>query len=106
MSRPGGACLMCLGFDEGVTRNNYFLPGAEGPEPSALLLNGIIGNLAVELLLRELADPPPVNALFYDRESLRIAAEERRGREHCPVCGPGAHERIRRVASPIEFITA
>lgn len=94
LSRPGRACLRCLGFDLDATRNSYFLNDGE-PEPSSLLLNSIIGSLAVEHAISEISGQlSPINRIAYDRESCTIVRETLLGKNNCQICGPGSNEHI------------
>ena len=89
MSRPDGPCLMCLGFDVTGNKNTYFIPRLNGPEPSSILLNGVVGALGVELAIQEISERiNDANYVAYDRQSMSIAKSQGERRESCPVCGP------------------
>lgn len=88
ISRPGGPCLRCLGFDLDGTKHTYYAPEAT-PEPSSLLLNSIVAALAAEAVVRELCGAlAPVNFIAYDRERCHLARGEVAARPGCAICGP------------------
>lgn len=88
VSRPSGACLRCLGFDLETASNTYFLPERLEPEPSSLLLNGIVGALAAECLLMEITNRlNPANRISYNRGSLSTSMESLEGGWDCRICG-------------------
>jgi molybdopterin/thiamine biosynthesis adenylyltransferase len=100
VSRPGDACLQCLGFGGEIREHNYFLPDSGEPEPSSVLLNSLVATLAVECVTRELVgELAPVNLVSYDRGTLSIQTVSRPASEHCNVCGEGAGTHVRSVGS-------
>jgi molybdopterin/thiamine biosynthesis adenylyltransferase len=97
VSRPGHACLMCLGFGLANPKNDYYsLDGT--PEPSSILINNIVATLAVERLIADLqGNRIDVNHVAYDRDNLAIVSRRIRSRSSCPVCGPAARQNVLNV---------
>ncbi len=98
LSRPGGACLRCLGFDVEGTKNNYFVPSSDAPEPSSLLLNAVVGALAVECSLGIVSESVLSNRIEYDRGTMSIVKHTLDGKPNCTICGPQANDHICRAA--------
>jgi molybdopterin/thiamine biosynthesis adenylyltransferase len=90
VSRPGGACLSCLGFRGNLSEHNYFLPSSSVPEPSSFLLNCMAATLACECLLADIDGSLRVNRLAYDRGDFRTTGELLPPCSSCSVCGVDA----------------
>jgi adenylyltransferase/sulfurtransferase len=89
VSRPGEACLQCVGFFPGV-EHGYLGPGTEAAEPSSYLLTSLVAALAGEVVLRELVDGFAGNLVTYDRETLVTTVTRLVGHPDCTVCGAAA----------------
>jgi len=97
VSRPGGACLSCLGFRGNLSEHNYFLPSSSVPEPSSFLLNCMAATLACECLLADIDGSLRINRLAYDRGAFRTSGELLPPCSSCSVCGLEAASPLARV---------
>lgn len=89
ISRPDATCLGCLGFELSMRENTYFV-GETEPEPSSILLNGVVAAVGVEAVLQELVGSlKPANRIIYDRGRTELTRESVERRAGCPVCGTG-----------------
>jgi molybdopterin/thiamine biosynthesis adenylyltransferase len=102
ISHQNGPCLMCLGFRPEMFNGNYFVPGHSAPEPSSILLNQIIGALAVEYLLSFISgDHIDHTGTLYDREEKRLYKIHAPLDLTCRLCGNNAHEHVKSIGKPI-----
>jgi molybdopterin/thiamine biosynthesis adenylyltransferase len=97
VSRPGGACLSCLGFRGNLSEHNYFLPSSSVPEPSSFLLNCLAATLACECLLADIDGSLHINRLAYDRGAFQTSGELLPPCSSCSVCGLEATASLARV---------
>jgi hypothetical protein len=99
LSRPGGPCLMCHGFNVAAGQNTYSVPQPTAPEPSSLLLNSIVSALAAECLLREISgQAQEATRVAYDRDTLSVVVEAAYKRPGCKICGVDSEDHIASVA--------
>lgn len=98
VSRRGGPCLRCFGFAVDGDAASYFVDIT--PDPSSIVLNGVIAGLAMECLLAELAQElGPTNRIVLDRRELTVVSDTVVSDDPtCNMCGEGAPAHWQAVA--------
>lgn len=98
VSRPGGPCLMCLGFTHLMNENDYMVGPDYSPQPSLLLLNTVVSSLAVECLLNEASGvETDFNAIEYSRRDVKVWTRTFESQPTCRICGVGSERHIESV---------
>jgi hypothetical protein len=97
VSRRGGPCLRCFGFAVDGDAASYFVDLT--PDPSSILLNGVIAGLAMECLLAELAQElSPINRVMLDRRELMVVSDVVSASRTCNICGDRSLAHLEAVA--------
>lgn len=95
ISKPDGACLMCLGFTRLFNENDYMIGPDYSPQPSLLLLNTVVATMATECLIREATgEPVEFNAVDYSRNDMQLWTSVLPVQPDCRICGEGAERYI------------